>query len=150
MAAATGDAPIMVAITMTGTGSAVTTSATISIVAVVSVATSTVTSGATNANWNTIVGNFASLNAKATIVRQSVSARRCANDTATSNAIGKWPAETATIAFGTGRATPVSVGARNSVQIKEGSQKRLPFFHPWRFSLASLLLRSRFAGSHLN
>src|SRR5205814_9872527 len=65
----------------------------------------------------------ASLNAKATIVRQSVSARRCANDTATSNAIGKWPAETATIAFGTGRATPVSVGARNSVQIDRKSTR---------------------------
>src|SRR5215469_18736831 len=128
IAAMTGDAPIMVAMTITGTGGAVTTAVTTSIVAVVMAAESIATSGAMNASSNTIVGNFDSLNAKATIVRQSVSARRWTIDTATSSAIGKWPAETATIAPGTGCAMPASACARNSVQLKEGSQKWLPFF----------------------
>src|SRR5205085_8709947 len=129
IAAMTGEALIIAAMTTTGMGAAVTMAVTSNIVAVVIVAETLATSGATSVNWNTIVGNFDSLNAKATIARQSVSARRCTNDPATSSAIGKRPAETATIAVGTGRATPVSAGARNSVQIKEGSQRWLPFFH---------------------
>src|SRR5689334_13152591 len=114
--------------TMTGTGGAVTTSATITIVAVVIVAMSIAIFDATSGNWNAIVGDSISTSGITTIVRPNASANGCAIGTMTLGTTEKRPRETATIEPWTGSNSPVQPGARNTVQIKEGSQKWLPFF----------------------
>src|SRR5215470_6903839 len=123
-----GDAPIMGTMIVTGTGDAVTTSATIGIAAVVIVVMPIAISDATSGNWSAIVGDSVSTNASTTIEQLNASANGCAIGTATTGTTNKRPRETATTALWTGSNSPVQPGVRNTVQIKEGSPKWLPFF----------------------
>src|SRR5689334_2068420 len=107
-----GDAPIMAATIMIGTGRAVTTSATIKIVAVVIVVMSIATFDATSGNWSAIVGDSVSTNASTTIVQHSASAKGCAIDMATPGTTHRRPKETVMNAPWIGSNLPVQPGVK--------------------------------------
>jgi hypothetical protein len=102
----------MVAMTMTGTGGAVTTSATIKIVAVVIVVMSIAISDATSGNWSAIVGDSVNMNASTTIARHNASAKGCAIDMATPGTTHRRPKETVMNAPWTGSNLPVQPGVK--------------------------------------